>query len=52
VTDPIGVATDPSRPLLFILAVGLGAVVVAALVALVPGWRAARLRPAEALRSE
>jgi ABC-type lipoprotein release transport system permease subunit len=52
VTDPIGVATDPSRPLVVILAAGLTALVVAALVALGPGWRAARLRPVEALRSE
>jgi ABC-type antimicrobial peptide transport system permease subunit len=52
VTDPIGVATDPRRPLLVILAAGLSALVVAELVALVPAWRAARLWPAKALRSE
>ena len=52
VADPIGVATDATRSLLALGAVTLTALVVAALVALGPGWRATRLRPAVALRVE
>jgi hypothetical protein len=52
VADPIGIATDASRPLLAFGTTGLAALAVAALVALVPGWRASRPRPAESLRAE
>jgi putative ABC transport system permease protein len=52
VADPIGVATDASEPLLALGMAGLAALVVGAVVALVPGWRASRLRPAESLRAE
>ena len=52
VADPIGVAADASQPLLALGTTALAAFVVAALVALVPGWRASRLRPAESLRAE
>lgn len=52
VADPIGIATDATRSLLALGVVTLAALVVAALVALLPGWRATRLRPAEALRME
>ena len=52
VADPIGIATDASRPLRAVGEVALAALAVAALVAVTPGWRAARLRPAEALRAE
>jgi hypothetical protein len=52
VADPIGIATDASRPLLAVSMTGVAALVIAALVALIPGWRASRLRPAESLRTE
>jgi putative ABC transport system permease protein len=52
VADPIGIATDPNRPLAAFATVAVVALAVAALVAVTPGWRAARLRPAEALRRE
>jgi ABC-type lipoprotein release transport system permease subunit len=52
VVDPIGVATDTSRSFLALVAVGVAALLIAAVVALGPGWRAARLRPARALRVE
>ena len=52
VADPIGVATDASQPLLALGTTGVAALVVGALVALWPGWRASRLPPAESLRAE
>jgi predicted lysophospholipase L1 biosynthesis ABC-type transport system permease subunit len=52
VANPIGVATDSSRSIVAVFAVALAALLCAALVALGPGWRATRLRPAQALRVE
>ncbi len=52
VAGPVGVATDVDRPLLVLGITGLVALAVAALVALVPGWRAGLARPAQALRAE
>ncbi len=52
VVGPVGVATDVDQPLLVIGIVGLVALAVATLVALFPGWRAGRVRPARALRVE
>jgi ABC-type antimicrobial peptide transport system permease subunit len=52
ITDPIGVATDVDRPELIYAATGCLALVVAAVVALLPGWRAAHLPLAEALHVE
>jgi putative ABC transport system permease protein len=50
--ESIGVIDDPAQPW-GVLIVSLPAAVVAAVaVALVPAWRAARLRPAQVLRSE
>ena len=52
VAEPIGVATDASRPLMALAAASVAALVLASLVALAPGWRASRQRPAESLRAE
>ena len=52
ITDPIGVATDVDRPELIYAATGCLALMVAAVVALLPGWRAAHLPLAEALHVE
>jgi putative ABC transport system permease protein len=52
VADPIGVAADASKPVGAFCATALAALVVAGLVAIVPGWRASRPRPAESLRTE
>jgi hypothetical protein len=52
VADPIGVATDIDRPQLVYAATACVALAIAAVVALPPGWRAARLRLAGALRVE
>jgi predicted lysophospholipase L1 biosynthesis ABC-type transport system permease subunit len=48
----LGVDSPPVVPLAAMMAVAAGAVVVANLVAAVPGRAASRLRPATALRSE
>ncbi len=48
----IGIVPDPRVPVLFLLLLIPGTVVVANLVALVPGELAARLRPGRALRTE
>jgi putative ABC transport system permease protein len=50
--DAIGVEPHPVAPVAVVAAIALAAVVVVNLVAVVPGWRAGRLRPAEALRTE
>jgi putative ABC transport system permease protein len=52
VADQLGVAAPPVVPLLAVAAAILGAVLVANLAAALPAFRAARLRPAEALRVE
>jgi ABC-type lipoprotein release transport system permease subunit len=52
IADPIGVATDIDRPMLVYAATACVALAVAAVVALLPGWRAARLPLAGALRVE
>jgi hypothetical protein len=51
VAGGLGVATDPLVPALVLLVVP-GAIVVANVLAAVPGWQAARLRPAAVLRAE
>jgi hypothetical protein len=52
VADQLGVVSEPVVPSLQALAVAAGAVVVANLIAIGPGWAAGRLRPAIVLRSE
>jgi hypothetical protein len=52
VANPIGVATDATRSLAALGAVALAALIVAALLALGPGWSATRRRPADALKVE
>lgn len=52
VADQLGVVSAPVVPSLQALAVAGGAVVVANLIAIGPGWAAGRLRPAIVLRSE
>ena len=52
VANPIGVATDATRSIAALGVVALPALVVAALLALGPGWSATRRRPADALRAE
>lgn len=52
VADPIGVATDVDRPFPAYAATVCVALVGAATVALLPGWRAARLGLTDALRAE
>jgi putative ABC transport system permease protein len=52
VAEQLGVVSAPEVPLLAILALVPGALVVANLAAAVPGWLAARIGPAEALRAE
>ena len=52
VADQLGVASGPVVPLLAITVVAIAAVLVANVVAVIPAWRAARLRPAEAFRIE
>ena len=48
----LGVVTDPSTPIAWVAATGMGAAVVAVLAALGPARIAARTRPAVTLRSE
>jgi ABC-type lipoprotein release transport system permease subunit len=48
----LGVDSGPIVSLLAIAAAAAGTVLVANLVAAIPGWAAGRLRPATALRSE
>jgi ABC-type antimicrobial peptide transport system permease subunit len=48
----VGVAPDPDVPLTGMLVILAAAVVAANLVALLPGWTAARIRPASTLRTE
>jgi FtsX-like permease family/MacB-like periplasmic core domain len=48
----VGVATDPSIPLLLLLAVAAVALLLATLSATIPGRAAARVRPAAVLRNE
>lgn len=52
VANPIGVATDSAPPLTTIGSAVLVSLGAAVLLAIVPGWRAARARPAESLRVE
>jgi putative ABC transport system permease protein len=52
VARQLGVASGPVVPLLLIAVVTITAVLVAHVVALLPAWRAARLRPADAFRVE
>ena len=52
VAEQLGVASGPVVPLLAITVVAIAAVLVAHVVAVIPAWRAARLRPAEAFRVE
>jgi hypothetical protein len=52
VANPSGVATDATRSLAALGAVALAALIVAALLALGPGWSATRRRPADALKVE
>jgi hypothetical protein len=52
VTDGLGVASPPSTPALWIVVIVFAVLVAANLVAAVPAWMAARVRTAEALRSE
>lgn len=50
--DGIGVVDDPITPTWAVLVVAVLTVVGAVVLAIPPGWRAARVRPAVALRSE
>jgi ABC-type lipoprotein release transport system permease subunit len=52
VAEQLGVASGPVVPLLLIAGVTIAAVLVAHVVAVIPAWQAARLRPAEAFRVE
>jgi ABC-type lipoprotein release transport system permease subunit len=52
VADPIGVATDSAPPLTTIAFAVVLSLVVAALLAVGPGWGAAHARPAPSLRGE
>jgi ABC-type antimicrobial peptide transport system permease subunit len=52
VADPTGVATDAAPPFAAIGVAALLALAVAVLLALGPGWNAARARPATSLRVE
>jgi FtsX-like permease family len=52
VASQLGVAAGPVVPPLPVLAIAVGALVVANLAAAGPGWTAARIRPAVVLRSE
>ena len=52
VARQLGVASGPVVPLLLLAVVAIAAVVVAHVVAVIPAWRSARLRPAEAFRVE
>jgi putative ABC transport system permease protein len=52
VAERLGVAIGPAVPLLAIAAGAVGTVAIAHLVAVIPAWRATRLRPAEAFRVE
>ena len=52
VANPIGVATDATRSLAASGVVAVAALIVAALLALGPGWSATRQRPADALKVE
>ena len=51
VARQLGVVNDPATPLAALLALPV-AIAFANLVAMVPGWRAARLRPGDILRAE
>jgi ABC-type lipoprotein release transport system permease subunit len=52
VADRLGLASPTVVPVTLVLLVALATLTFANLVALGPGWRAARIRPAEALRAE
>jgi ABC-type lipoprotein release transport system permease subunit len=52
VADQLGVVSAPRVPLPAMLVVVPAALLVANLAATIPGWLAARIRPAEALRTE
>jgi hypothetical protein len=52
VNDGIGSLAAPTVPLVAVVVCGLAGLAAAPLLALGPGWRSARLRPAEALRTE
>jgi hypothetical protein len=52
VADRLGVASGPVVPIVALLAIVASALAIANLIAVVPGWRAARLGAAEALRVE
>jgi ABC-type lipoprotein release transport system permease subunit len=52
VAGRLGVASGPVVPLLAIAVAAIGTVAVAHVVAVIPAWRATRLRPAEAFRVE
>jgi ABC-type lipoprotein release transport system permease subunit len=52
ITRGIGVATDASRPVAGVAVTSLAALVLALAVGASVGWRAARMRPAEALHGE
>ena len=52
VAEQLGVASGPVVPFVLIAVVTIAAVLVAHVVAVIPAWRAARLRPAEAFRVE
>jgi ABC-type antimicrobial peptide transport system permease subunit len=52
VAEQLGVAAGPVVPPVPVLAIVAGALLVANLLAAGPGWTAARIQPAAALRSE
>ncbi|HZI46076.1 MAG TPA: FtsX-like permease family protein, partial [Ilumatobacter sp.] len=51
-TDPIGVATDISRPLAALVMVSVGTLIAAAVLATAVAWGSGRTTPAAALRTE
>jgi len=52
VAEQLGVAADPVVPSASVLAIAVGTLLVANLVAAGPGWAASRIQPATVLRSE
>lgn len=51
-SDQLGIVPDVATPVLAVLLAGPATVLVAVVMALVPGWLAGRVRPAVALRTE
>ena len=52
IADQLGIVPAPRLPILAVLVMFPAVLVVANVAAVVPGWLAARVRPADVLRSE